>query len=1651
MLKTNFGCIINYHAIIYNMVTERLPGNSNNRENNDKKEALKSELISLITKGKIKDAIKLKDDFESSGETITNDKEVLLATQNRIIKILADFSKYHSMFEIINIEDSFGFSMEFIKSPETQELAKKSIMEVISSNYYTAVSLKKTFAVSNELFTNPESQMVIQNIITREFNNNLAFVSIATIAENFPISEDFIKDSEIQEKIKKIIIEGLNGGQFYWTKRMGDALFMSDDFIHSPEVKEAVRACIKKEQEEKVKVPIKKYPEAVKGILNNINQIKNDWGMSEDEAQDVIIGWLNRRLSNTEISAEIIKNSTIPQEKVKDIIKRHLLIHLKEANFSALFDIDKAFGIDEDLKQNPEIQDCAVEGMRKCLTWGHYHAAMKIKEKFNITDSFLNNPEIQEAAKTGLEKRIEQLDFSALDGALAIKETFSISDQITETIIKDILIEKIDENSYINYLVKVFKNFKISHNMLNDNEVRETFKDSVINSFKTDEGLQKVINVFKVINSNENLNSLRTVLVEPEITKEAKNKIKSLVLKGDIHIIQEIVLSLDLNKDDLILDIKPLIIEYALDRKNFQLKNNFRNIFKLKEFFSISEDETNNIIKEIIIKSDNYKYYLNAKEIFTLPDSFVEDEEVRKTYKKWIIELLNDHSSYDVAVQLIKETGNNSELIADVDIQLLAKKAMHDQIKGEDFVEASNIAKYFKLDEKDVTEITEKWIMRYLDSDHYSAAMLLKNSFNFSEEFIRSQKVQKLATQTMLSLLLNSKFDNAQISSIEIFREIQKTFLISDEASNEIAAESISRFFIWGFSNKAIKIKETLNITDEKIRLKLIGVVKSDKHIARIEETPETKEFFGQNVLGPSWRYLDLFSLSENILIKKKLVEQNGLDLDKIGEHEIAYNPQTDKDHENIFEIIKDMEESAWSEGDHEIKEAFENGALYFGYKKMFKFVGYDNQQRHDRLFAFDKILNMAGKSGLTPEQFYANILVQVKNDNSDYTELRINEDLENGEVYEDDELVNIDSYQRLNNVAHLMDDVDILDKIKKAKEYDISKIQDLVNQIKNPEDVFKNWKSLKNFADLVNLLNKSEILEDLKGLSGEGKEKLKSYIEYLAFHPNINTQSVIDFWQNPSGFLGIEDQHSSQAHELKKPSNYTEIPYMDLNAKDLRDALVEGSLDRIQSWQPLEIEYKIPQGEFVNISFLEKIKKALGSRSEKIAGIAKDPGVLFKKLNDLCKKEKLNLLSVLKGETEIPEELENVFQNTLYNEEYGLVLPSKEYRVKIGLKSDPEVVVAGNDTACCMPFGSGKNNVYMYNPVCGQLVVQRKSRDGEWRTVAQSVVTKDKDVKTNISDLLGKINQNDKTSLHSLFSDDVLVKEKDIMTCDNIEVSPNFSNLGDLEILYADFFKEYADYYGEDENLDNSRIIIGTGHTDSNMGQYVDNTFVPTAPVGYSDNVGRTAKMIDLKGQKLSLQKKTSVENRPGINKIESSIRGISDLTYADTLGAAYIEGKAYDDNPSLKEYLHNIENGLIAKDILNSHFDLPNMALKYEDDNNKTQGYLLAYEGSVERKGKVIYVADLASNPESKLAGGKLIKGFVERYKSEYIDKDRFISILANARDKTSYQIMLKQFQNVGKSIGVTFELEELNSYKKGSDRMHTVLIKPIKDMVV
>ncbi|MFH1602266.1 MAG: hypothetical protein ABIB61_04925 [Candidatus Shapirobacteria bacterium] len=92
-------------------------------------------------------------------------------------------------------------------------------------------------------------------------------------------------------------------------------------------------------------------------------------------------------------------------------------------------------------------------------------------------------------------------------------------------------------------------------------------------------------------------------------------------------------------------------------------------------------------------------------------------------------------------------------------------------------------------------------------------------------------------------------------------------------------------------------------------------------------------------------------------------------------------------------------------------------------------------------------------------------------------------------------------------------------------------------------------------------------------------------------------------------------------------------MPNLDLTALELRDALVEGKVDAIQAFTPLEIRYTIPVEDYAPEPILDVVSKALGSRKREVEGVARNSRKLFSKINALLKPHSMSVIEYLQGE----------------------------------------------------------------------------------------------------------------------------------------------------------------------------------------------------------------------------------------------------------------------------------------------------------------------------------------------------------------------------------------------------------------------------------
>jgi hypothetical protein len=739
-----------------------------------------------------------------------------------------------------------------------------------------------------------------------------------------------------------------------------------------------------------------------------------------------------------------------------------------------------------------------------------------------------------------------------------------------------------------------------------------------------------------------------------------------------------------------------------------------------------------------------------------------------------------------------------------------------------------------------------------------------------------------------------------------------------------------------------------------------------------------------------------------------------------------------------------------------------------FGDKETFNYLSTrDDVRVSDKVGSLIKMINFYQNTDLSVEEFYHRIMIQLINDNS-----RGHRGLNSYQRF-------IDILLRLNITPSGLREIE--DKIEELERRGFGEEVVGVRQALISRSYLQSWRNLENFSKRVTaIIFYAEIWEQLELFKKQinnnpRKEKLYNYVVTLMWHRDskVKIEAAQEFFLAPEKFLAVGDVNvAEEIHNRKKPSNYTQVDYLDLTARELVEALVTGELDQIQALGALEIIYSFDKGrrrggdEERQFSFLTKVKREIGSRKEKtgnsklfysIKKYLREQNLVFE-MEDVFNDEVMMRTledSLTREQKEMIEFLLQRYPNKILKAQEVNLAPKILYRARVNLKSDPRAVMAGDDTVCCMPFGSGKNNVYTFNPNCVLFTVEKQKHDGNWRTMSQSVLTLDMDIGINVEEATRPFTGKSWLEASGVMAAEVRrVNAPKIVTADNIKLAPNvrdqidFDNISDI---YRDFFAHYlkifnqANYTGA--KLDEKRIIVGQRFSDYNNYPKVANTYLPLAPVSYSDNLGNEA--MRLMPKKLSFESDLKVEEIRPLTKIktgESFGLGVTSLTYQDTLAVAQLELRVYNNNQDLIEGLSALENALIAKDINNANKKRPNLCLKYVDEWGDMQGYLLAYEGKIDTGESVIYVKDLAADREnSKLAAGKLIFAFTKLYQKEYLAKGKMIPLLAQTRKTTSHPIVTKHFQDWSKSLGIGFCVEELRHMHSNGEMLQEIMLRP------
>jgi len=352
---------------------------------------------------------------------------------------------------------------------------------------------------------------------------------------------------------------------------------------------------------------------------------------------------------------------------------------------------------------------------------------------------------------------------------------------------------------------------------------------------------------------------------------------------------------------------------------------------------------------------------------------------------------------------------------------------------------------------------------------------------------------------------------------------------------------------------------------------------------------------------------------------------------------------------------------------------------------------------------------------------------------------------------------------------------------------------------------------------------------------------------------------------------------------------------------------------------------------------------------------------------------------------------------------------------------NDPRYATIGDDTACCMPFGSGKQNVYMFGPQCGALTLSfKKPGSGEQRIAVQSILTLNKGFgKEQFAKVVDKMKNGDDVSLPEDLGKDFLenfYQSQPVIACDNVEGHKTYIKYlldNDSDIIsriYRDFFEEYK---RANSDFKNSPVVIGQGYSDylTNL-EEIDNEYLPEALISYSDNLGDKTLSL-LKGEK---------------GKEEEIKTGIQELTWHDTWPTSYLEEKVYkEENTDLSEGLTTIQKILTAGELQAKKEGTALLNVGNFDKKGKLQGYILGYIAKEYRSSEQkVYLHDAVVDKDAR-GKGMATELFMEILKR--IQGDKKLSntpIAMRTREKTSYPIIKKNIKKVGYRIIKDEEIE-------------------------
>ncbi len=708
-----------------------------------------------------------------------------------------------------------------------------------------------------------------------------------------------------------------------------------------------------------------------------------------------------------------------------------------------------------------------------------------------------------------------------------------------------------------------------------------------------------------------------------------------------------------------------------------------------------------------------------------------------------------------------------------------------------------------------------------------------------------------------------------------------------------------------------------------------------------------------------------------------------------------------------------------------EIGENMQRFARLFGEQTTIDFANRPDLSRHDAFLSGNLLLPFMEAQGIDHndpkqiEQFskkFRSVLLQVAQDDARYD--------------------SSNAHQKFNDVMRTISTQSIEKTIRNIEQLGIPELTKRAEKLRNGRfQALTSWNGLKEAETLIRVLQRRDMMQVFQ--HSNAPDSVKNYVFALLEHPTIEMDALNNFLVNPLKFLDAKGSFvDTDLQKSLSPARMLSVERLGLTAEDIRDALVDGTMDILQLLPPSEQTFVFDANgdDIYTDHYLQKtFSRAIGREREGVKGKAHDPKLLFSDLLQWGRshdKSKNDCIAWLRAEQSFELTQTDRDELTRLLHASGRGVPQTDgtiVRIRLGKKSDPSMMVAGNDTKSCMPFGDGKTNVYAWNPNCAQLVVERKMEDGTWRTMAQSVVMLDVDIKKFAGGVIADVRSG--KQLTEILTADVFASLP-LIVCDNIEPSPNDIEAGRSAIIektYQSFFKFYLAQYAPTLGVNATEVIIGkesyaTGRPDWSFPQ-TSNTYLPLAPVSYTDNAGTIVYRMTT-----------------GLEHVQKEQATISTVTAANILPMSYLESKNFADNPNLILGLYDRQHKIVGASITREKHGDPNLCLMSRDENSVPVGYIIAY---MDRTTDVpeVFIDDMAVDRSRNVLAARhavrLLKTFLDIYAKHYQHSEiPFPPIFAQMRERTSYKLFKRQAETLSKEYQLELEISEEGETSLGGE---------------